>query len=156
MRAVRVPLILSVLRLRTVNGCFSLFEPEPKPEALKVGGREDYLEIDQEKNFFTLENRAANSCLEVNWYRDIAMPKLQNFHRCNGEFNQQFELRDGRLEYSCLCLGASKLRDGRRIRLVPLGHEDELNWNLDENGNLYVTNTYVADCKLWQQCHFEE
>ena len=111
----------------------------------KRGDREDYPEIDPDNKFFTLRNRATNSCLDVNWYRDLEGIKpriiLKPNYRCDGDDIQQFKLKDGRLQFLCHTLGARQLRNGQRIRLVPVGHEDELNWTQDEDGGLHVTNT---------------
>ena len=127
MHTAKVPLIISVLHFYyfyTVNGCSS------KPNI----------------DFFTLRNRATRSCVDVSWYQNFEGVVKQRItlkpnYRCDGRGNQQFRLKDGRLQFFCRTLGARQVRDGERIVLVPMGNEDELNWTLDADGGVHVTNT---------------
>ena len=138
MDAARALIILCFFQLCMVGGCLSA--------SIKVEEDQDELDVDPGNNFFILRSRATNSCLDVSWYNDVekalqGFTPVKTYHTCHSGDNQQFKLKDGRLEYYCLCLGARKLGDGELIGLVPVDHEDELNWTLDGDGGLYVTNT---------------
>ena len=138
MDAARALIIICFFHLFKVDGCLSA--------SINVEEDQDELDVDPGNNFFILRNRATNSCLDISWYNDVekagqGFAPVKMYPRCHSGNNQQLKLKDGRLEFYCLCLGARKLADGELIGLVPVDHEDELYWTLEDDGGLYVTNT---------------
>ena len=140
MDAARALIIFCFFHLCKVDGCLSA--------SIKVEEDQDELDVVTGKEFFILKDRATNSCLDIPWGNfEKAIDEFRGlitYHECHGRDNQLFKLSHGHMESyqeSCLCLGARKLGDRELVGLVPVGNEDQLNWTLDGNGVLHVTNT---------------